>query len=119
VADTIWLRGEGGGLHEFDLPLDDRFATRLERGELVRVYPDGSPYVEQAEPDRLTPKQQLQAEAGELGLDKGGTVADLDQRIAEYRAKLAELQKQAGELGLDQSGSVADLQARVDAKLAE
>ncbi len=69
--------------------------------------------------EQLTPKQQLQAEAGALGLDTGGTVADIEARIAEHQAKLVDLQKQAADLDLDTEGSVDELAERIAAKLAE
>ena len=75
--------------------------------------------VDEAGEKPLTPKQQLEAEAAQLGLSTDGKADEIKARIAEYRAKLADLQKQAKELGLDESGAVADLQARIDAKLAE
>lgn len=37
-------------------------------------------------PEKLTEKQALQKEAGELGLDTEGTSADLKARIAEHKA---------------------------------
>lgn len=118
MAETIWLRGEGGGLHEFDLPLDERFAVRLESGALQRVNPDGTPYFEK--PKEPTAKEKLQAEAAALGLDPAGTVAELQKRIDEAKAKrLAELRVQAKELGIDESGTAEELQARVDEALAK
>ena len=120
MAETIWVRGEGGGLHQFDLPLDPLFAARLDAGQLVRVNPDGSPYVEAAgQPKGPTPKERLQAEALSLGVDTSGTVAELTERVTTAHKVLAELQKQANELGLDESGTADELRVRIDATLAE
>lgn len=46
MADTIYLRGEGGGIFAMDLPLPEGIADRFERGLLVRVHPDGTPHHE-------------------------------------------------------------------------
>ncbi|MDQ1037266.1 hypothetical protein QFZ75_003682 [Streptomyces sp. V3I8] len=44
MAETIHLKGEGGAVHAFDLPLPEPIEQRLERGALRRVNADGSPY---------------------------------------------------------------------------
>lgn len=45
MAETIHVRGEGGAVIAMDLPLPEAIAERYERGFLVRVNPDGSPYM--------------------------------------------------------------------------
>jgi hypothetical protein len=49
VADQMWIRGENGALHLFDVPLPFGIESRLVRGDLVRVHEDGSPWVEPSE----------------------------------------------------------------------
>jgi hypothetical protein len=44
MAETIHVRGEGGHVFAMDLPLSEGIAERYERGLLVRVNKDGSPY---------------------------------------------------------------------------
>jgi len=44
MAETIYVRGEGGGIHAMDLPLHESIQERLRKGQLVRVNPDGSTY---------------------------------------------------------------------------
>ncbi|PWG08773.1 hypothetical protein DF268_35990 [Streptomyces sp. V2] len=44
MAETIYVRGEGGAVIAMDLPLPEGIAERYERGQLVRVHSDGSPY---------------------------------------------------------------------------
>ena len=44
MAETIHVRGEGGAIFAMDLPLPESIQERLERGFLVRVNEDGSPY---------------------------------------------------------------------------
>lgn len=44
MAETIHIRGEGGGIHAMDLPLHESVQQRLARGQLTRVNPDGSTY---------------------------------------------------------------------------
>lgn len=44
MAETIHVRGEGGHIFTMDVPLPEGIADRYERGLLVRVNADGSPY---------------------------------------------------------------------------
>lgn len=44
-TETIYVRGEGGGIHAMDLPLPEPIEDRLARGLLRRVNEDGSPYM--------------------------------------------------------------------------
>lgn len=46
MPETIYLRGEGGGIHAMDLPLPESIAERLTKGMLQRVNKDGTPYRE-------------------------------------------------------------------------
>lgn len=39
MAVSAWFRGEGGGLHEFALPLPDVYAQQERAGRLTRVDP--------------------------------------------------------------------------------
>ncbi|MFR0351792.1 hypothetical protein [Streptomyces sediminimaris] len=56
MAETIYIRGEGGGIHAMDLPLPEPIQERLTKGMLRRVNKDGSPYLEPlAEPTPGTP----------------------------------------------------------------
>ena len=117
MAETIYLRGEGGYVHAFDLPLPDPIADRLGRGEIVRVNKDGSAYVEVPAEKPPTPKEKLQADAAALGLEIDGTIPVLTDRI---EAKVAELRKQAAELGMgDDQLSAVELLAAIDTKLSE
>jgi hypothetical protein len=118
-ADTGFFQGTGGGVWEMSLPLPADLEKQLARQELRRVNgpDDASDYDPAAEPRRLTAKEQLQVDAGALGLDTSGTVAELTARID---AKVAELLTQAKELGIDGDKlSGPELLAAVDAKLAE
>ena len=45
----MWIRGENGALHLFDVPLPLGIANRLHRGDLTRVFEDGTPWAEPAE----------------------------------------------------------------------
>jgi len=44
MAEQIWIRGENGALHCFDVPLPPGIASRLDKGDLLRVGSDGSPW---------------------------------------------------------------------------
>ncbi|AVH57882.1 MULTISPECIES: hypothetical protein [Streptomyces] len=43
-TETIYVLGEGGGVHAMDVPLPEPIQDRLTRGLLRRVNKDGSPY---------------------------------------------------------------------------
>ncbi|WP_086809820.1 hypothetical protein [Streptomyces reticuliscabiei] len=45
TTETIYVRGEGGGIHPMDLPLHESVQQRLDKGQLVRVNADGSHYM--------------------------------------------------------------------------
>jgi hypothetical protein len=42
----MWIRGENGALHLMDVPLPLGIQSRLDRGDLVRVNEDGTPWHE-------------------------------------------------------------------------
>lgn len=44
MAETIYVRGEGGVIFAMDLPLPEAIADRLAKGQIKRVNRDGSPY---------------------------------------------------------------------------
>lgn len=44
MAETIYVRGEGGAILAMDLPLPEGIAERYAAGLLVRVNSDGSPH---------------------------------------------------------------------------
>lgn len=48
MADTIFVRGEGGAVFQMDLPLSEPIQQRFNAGHIVRVNPDGSPWEEPA-----------------------------------------------------------------------
>jgi hypothetical protein len=48
MAETIYVRGEGGGIHAMDLPLPEPIQERLTKGMLQRVNEDGTPYIEES-----------------------------------------------------------------------
>lgn len=60
MADTIWIRGEGGGVHNLALPLHESIVDRMQKGYIIRVNPDGMPFKDQ--PD-LPSKRPLLAAA--------------------------------------------------------
>lgn len=48
--DSIHIRGEGGSVIEFDLPLSEPMAAKLHAGLVQRVNPDGTVYTPAAGP---------------------------------------------------------------------
>ncbi|MGP3686527.1 hypothetical protein ACTVZO_17775 [Streptomyces sp. IBSNAI002] len=67
MAETIYVRGEGGAVIAMDLPLPESIAERYERGQLVRVHSDGSPYGQPPAPAQAPrePAQSGEAAQGE------------------------------------------------------
>lgn len=98
MSETIYAKGEGGVVWEFDLPLSEPFADQLAKGTLVRCNEDGSPLVAEApgddpadnspEPEKdpldSANKAELQEAAKERGLDTDGTKAEILARIREH-----------------------------------
>ncbi|MEU6295013.1 hypothetical protein [Streptomyces erythrochromogenes] len=62
MAETIYVRGEGGAIIAMDLPLPEGIAERYERGQLARVHSDGSPYTPAA-PRPQTPSPPVPDDA--------------------------------------------------------
>ena len=113
--EVIFLKGEGGSVFRFERPLHPDIAKTYAAQRLTRVAEDGEPYIEGAEPTKLTPKQKLQAEARELGVGDAGTAEEIQARVTTRRALVG----QAAELELDATGTDDELRGRIDAKLAE
>lgn len=63
MADTIYVRGEGGGVHAMDLPLPDSIAQRMEKGALVRCNKDGSEYTGEAAESEPAPPSERPAQS--------------------------------------------------------
>ena len=68
AKDTAWFRGEGGMVHEYDLPLREVFADQVRQGRLVEVAgPDGAAvpadkgHVGAATPQLVGPGQTIAA----------------------------------------------------------
>jgi len=90
MAETIYVRGEGGTVFEMDLPLPEGVEQRLEAGAIVQVNPDGSPLTAPAEdaPAGRPSKGASQVAWAEYAVSQGadpGDVAELS------RADLIEL----------------------------
>lgn len=66
MSEQMWIRGENGTLHVFSVPLHPGIASRLAKGDLVRVNEDGSLWTG-ADPDDTEPDDG----DGESGDDSG------------------------------------------------
>lgn len=84
------FRGEGGGLHEFDLPLPDVYAAQERAGRLVRVDPPSpsasavpAPVVEQpavpADAADGSPERPARADSKADWIAYGAQVSDLSR----------------------------------------
>jgi hypothetical protein len=52
MTETVFIRGEGGGIFKMSLPLHEAIAERLHKGHLVRVNEDGTNWTEGPKPVR-------------------------------------------------------------------
>lgn len=82
----IYLRGEGGATFAFALPLSVTIKQRYERGELVRVNPDGTPWREPA--SEPVPQSQDNPET-ENEKPESTDDGDTSPKVAEPPAKSA------------------------------
>ncbi|MGW6913714.1 hypothetical protein ACWGB8_07830 [Kitasatospora sp. NPDC054939] len=75
MPETIHVRGEGGVVIAMDLPLPESIAQRLAKGQLQRVYSDGSAYRGPAEPEVPSLPTSAPAKAAAKELWVGWAVA--------------------------------------------
>jgi hypothetical protein len=66
MAEQMWIRGENGALHLFDLPLPSGIQSRLDKGDLVHVNEDGTPWAEPGEEPLEPPHGDLPPDAPAL-----------------------------------------------------
>ena len=66
MAEQMWIRGENGALHCMDVPLPPGIQDRLDKGDLVRVNEDGTPWREPDEPVLEPPHGDLPPDAPPL-----------------------------------------------------
>lgn len=52
---TVFIKGEGGGVFELSLPLHETIEDQLRKGTSVRCNEDGSPYVIGSDGEPVTP----------------------------------------------------------------
>lgn len=76
MADSIYVRGEGGSVFEMDLPLPEPIAERLTKGLLRQVNADGSPYTETTAEEPA--KSASKAEWVGWAVASGATVEDAE-----------------------------------------
>ena len=83
MAETIYVRGEGGAIIAMDLPLPEHIQERFDRGQLVRVHSDGSPYYPAAPiPAAAAPVTEPQGSALTEGIvPRPGTRASKDDWV--------------------------------------
>ncbi|MFG2670492.1 hypothetical protein [Streptomyces sp. NPDC048445] len=87
MAETIHVRGEGGHIFAMDLPLPEGIADRYERGLLVRVNTDGSPYAGAPAPARPLAPEPPPTEPNAGPTPTGPVPADAAGRPAVNAAK--------------------------------
>lgn len=100
MADTVWMRGEGGSVIAMDLPLPEGIQQRVDAGLIVRVNPDGSPWSGEdpvvPDPDVVDPE-----DADELARDDVGPArperANPKARWVEYAQLVSDLTREEAE----------------------
>lgn len=100
MAETIHVRGEGGGVHAMDLPLPEPIAERMAKGALVRCNPDGSAYSGEPEESVPAPPTEQPAQSASKGDWVGWAVvcgATPDEAEAMTKADLIDKYGRAGE----------------------
>jgi hypothetical protein len=103
MAETIYLLGEGGGIHAMDLPLPEPIADRLAKGLLRRVNEDGTPYVEQADDGVPTPPTEQPAKTAPKAAWVGWAAAQgADPEEAEGMTKADLIELYGGDDAADQ-----------------
>ena len=123
AAETGWIRGENGIVLEVDLPLSETFASRVKRGEIVRVNKDGTPWEPAAadtaapaagEPDDVAELREAHAVVLAENADLSDEVAlltkqrdDLAAELEQVKAQLAEVTKQRDEAVEDEQAAAA------------
>ncbi len=91
MADSIFLRDEGGGVQKFDLPLHPAIAHRLEKGEMLRVADeDGRPWVDPALPEapEVVAARDLKAEVEDLRQQLADVTRERDEAVAQVVEQL-------------------------------
>ncbi|WP_327724366.1 hypothetical protein [Streptomyces europaeiscabiei] len=82
MPETIYVRGEGGAIIAMDLPLPEAIQERFDRGQLVRVHSDGSPYYSaQAPTATATPASDQGSALTEGIVPRPGTRAGKDDWV--------------------------------------
>lgn len=67
MAETIYVRGEGGAIIAMDLPLPESIQERFDRGLIQRVNEDGTPYAVAPSPVRTpAPAKDSALTAGQV-----------------------------------------------------
>jgi hypothetical protein len=98
MAESIYVRGEGGSIILMDLPLPEAIQQRFDAGLIVRVNEDGSAWSDSApEP---TPEPDVE-DADELAKDDVGPVrpdrANPKARWVEYAQLVSDLTREEAE----------------------
>lgn len=94
MAGSAWFRGEGGGLHKFDLPLSEVYAAQEAAGRLTRVDPPApapaapvaAEPVEAVEPVAV-PERPAQADRKADWVAYAAAVSDLTEAEADEMTK--------------------------------
>ena len=66
MAEQMFIMGENGSLQVFDVPLPLGIQHRLDKGDLVRVNEDGTPWIAPGEPVVEPPRGDLPPDAPPL-----------------------------------------------------
>lgn len=83
MAESWFMRGEGGSVIKMDLPFPDPIRKRVDAGLIVRVNEDGSDWVEdadaQSKPEPVADTVEDPAEEAAEDVSDTGEVDDMDE----------------------------------------
>ena len=98
MADSVWMRGEGGSVIKMDLPLPEAIQQRVDAGMIVRVNEDGSAWSDSTPEPTPEPASE---DAAELARDDVGPVrperANPKSRWVEYAQLVSDLTREEAE----------------------
>lgn len=121
AAERVFIRGENGMVNPFDVPVPHHIATRLAKGDLVRVNEDGSPWAPDGTPSVPPAGDGAPAAAGlsgDAGSSTGGEDSDLPPLPAQSASR-AVWQEYAVGQGMDPDEAAGMTKAQLVTRLTE
>jgi len=105
MSRSGWFRGEGGGLHKFDLPLPELYAAQERQGRLIRVNPDGSAWS-----DEPVQESEQERQAREDAADLERPIGPVKPSRADSKAQWVDYAELSSELAHDELAAMTKAQ---------